>query len=449
MLASPLLLLLTGCRLLTGPDVVLISIDTLRVDHVGAFAPDSPAATPHIDALAADGVLYSQAWSPISVTGPAFTSLMTGQEPGTHGVLMNVFRGGHGLSQETVTLAEQFQAEGFLTAAFLSGFTLRPKLGLRQGFQHYGEPDPRIGRRTGDITANRTIAWLAERKTLDRLFIWYHSFDVHGPLLPYEEAVPLSSGLARDPAALERYPEYQRIAGVSDPDFYARRYAAAVEFADAQVGRLVAALEESGRYHNALIVLVADHGESFTERDLWFDHGTHASPEQLHVPLVIKYPRNQRAGSRVDAPIGLADVAPTLLDALDLAPLPQADGRPGGEGRAARLLGESSHCKADAALDCAPRGPDGKELAWRSETVSVVRRSTPTGLTWDVYDRVQDPRELRPTGAPAPVEAQEIVQAMARDRLGRGLANPDAPGVELEPEGQQEAEALRALGYVE
>lgn len=440
-----------GCGWLRGPDVVLLTIDTLRVDHVGAFSPDSPAATPAMDALAADGVVYTQAWSPISVTGPAFVTLMTGQEPGTHGVVMNLFRGGPALSADAVTLAERLAEQGYETGAFVSGFTLRRTLGLNQGFQRYDTPPQGEKRRRGDLTARAAMGWLEQRPWNKRVLLWWHSFDAHGPLDPYQEQVPASADWAREPALLGHLPTYQQVDGITAPDFYAARYAAAVEFADAQVGQLVAALKQAGRYEHALIVLVADHGESFTERELWFDHGTHASAEQLHVPLIIKYPRGKGAGTREDALVALADIAPTLLHRLDLQPLPQADGRPLGQVARTQVTGESSHCKGEAVMRCRPVGPAGKELALRSAEATLLRSTTEGGVEWTHYDRRADSRERSPLPAgAADATWQATLDALHAARLALGLAMPEAEaGAPMDAEQAAEREALEALGYLE
>ena len=155
-------LLLIGCDLFSSqepPDVLILTIDTLRVDHVSAFSSNSPAQTPVLDALAADGVAYTNAYSPISVTGPAFVSLMTGLPISEHNVTMNVFRGGTSLSEDFDTLAESFQQNEYRTGGFVSGFTLRPSLGLSQGFNVYDAPSGGGNRRWGDRTAQKAIQW--------------------------------------------------------------------------------------------------------------------------------------------------------------------------------------------------------------------------------------------------------------------------------------------------
>jgi arylsulfatase A-like enzyme len=448
-LLVPLLLGAAGCR--TQPDVVLITIDTLRVDHVGAFDPASPAKTPNIDRLAEQGIAFTQAWSPISVTGPAFVTVHTGQRPGTHGVVMNLFRGGPSLDPKTPRLAKRLANQGHETGAFVSGFTLRGELGLKPGFQTYQGVPLGTRRIPGKNNTRRMLKWARAHHSWDNLFLWYHSYDPHGPLGVWSE-LPGHGEWRDDPTERARYPEYQRVEHVSDPEWYAKQYALAVEETDKQVGRILAFLDETGRYDDALIIFTADHGESFDEREQWFSHGNYASAEQLHVPLIVKLPANARAGEQVDVLVGLEDVAPTVLDVLDLDPFPTADGRslldhPGYD----VALGESSHCKDEAVLDCFPHGVKGKEYAARSAAETLIERPIAGGaIARQVYDRAADPDERTNLDAAPPAALQAAIQPVREARLALDLVVPstedDAPA---SAEEQAEREALKALGYLE
>lgn len=438
-------LLCAACQ----PDVVFITVDTLRVDHVGAFNADSPALTPHMDALAEDGVAYTQAYSPISVTGPAFCTLHTGMLPGTHGVTMNVFRGGSALSPEVETLAEHLDARGYRTAAFVSAFTLRSKLGLVQGFQRYDQA--KGNRREGRKTVDRMVEWVGqEAGWLRPRFLWWHTYDPHGPLSPWGEE-PTKGTWRNDPEERAHLPKYQRLYDITDPGFYATRYARAVEHTDDQVGRIVTWLKEEGRYDDALIVLTADHGETFTERSLWFDHGTTAHEEQLHVPLIVKYPSGKGAGSRTDALVGLQDLLPTVADLVGFSPGDRVDGKSllAEDVGHALLTGESSHCKDEPVLQCDPKGPRGKMVAARDADWTLVETSTQGGRSRLRYDRTADAAERTPLDAKgAPTSLTAAVDALGEDRRTRSYPGTDEPeGASLSVEDQAEDDALRALGY--
>jgi arylsulfatase A-like enzyme len=435
-------LLLAACS--REPDVIFLTVDTLRVDHVGAFDGDSPAKTPNMDRLAADGIRFTQAFSPISVTGPAFCTLHTGKDPGSHGVVMNLFRGGQVLDVGETTLAELLVQGGWRSGAFVSGFTLRPELGLWQGFHHYDSPGQALSRRPGDETATKATTWMAQQE--DPTFLWFHSFDAHGPL-KLDRSVPAASRFEGEPGDLEHIPHYQRIRGLADPAFYRARYAKHVERTDAQVGQILAELDRQGRYEGALIVLVADHGETLDERELWFDHGYAASVEQLQVPLVIKLPKGAQAGTTRTALTGLKDVMPTVLAALGLRAPKGLDGAsqlaPSSPGHPA-LTGESSHCKKEGPLRCSPSGPAGKEFAVRTPTLTVLRKAEGTPV-WHQHDRRADPgeRTATPLGEDH-ASLRATLEEMARHRASMGLLDPGeatGDGAELE--------ALKSLGYID
>ncbi len=442
-------LLTLGCS--RGPDVVLLTVDTLRVDHVSAFDPDSPARTPAIDGLAADGIRFTQAWSPISVTGPAFCTLHTGKLPGTHGVVMNVFRGGPILGTVHTTLAEQFGARGHRTGGFVSGFTLRRYVNLDQGFQTWSEPD-QSRNRTGRLTRADAEAWLDGQPADTPLFLWYHSFDPHGPLARWGGPVGEAAREWRsDPAELLHYPKYQVLRDISEPSFYAHRYERAVGYADEQVGAILDRLRRTGRYDDALIIFTADHGESFTERGLWFDHGFGAWAEQLHVPLVVKLPGNARAGEVVDTAVGLEDVYPTVLEVAGIAPPGDIDGRSLLHPAPDRVfLGESSHCKRNLVFPCGPAGARGKQLVARDATHTVLQQNIDgVGLFESVYDRRRDPTESNPVAIPPPAH---LLAAIAPVRAARDALTVELPAWdqgEADAAAKEEQEALKSLGYLD
>jgi arylsulfatase A-like enzyme len=452
----------------TPPDVILLTVDTLRADHVSALNPASPVQTPGIDQIAADGVVFTQAYSPISVTAPAFASVLTGLDPGAHGVMMNVFRGGDPLASKHVTLAERLDDKGYSTAGFVSAYTLRREVGLAQGFDVFN--GGRRANRWGNRTAALALSWLEVQE--GPVMLWYHSYDPHGPVKRFAKAPDREQEWSRDPAMIAHVPDYQLDGAITDPAYYKMLYQRGVALGDRQVGRIVASLKASGRYDKAMIIVLSDHGETFTERTLWFDHGTSSHDEQLRVPLIIKYPKGDSAGTRDDRLVSLIDVAPTVLDALDLRPLEGVQGlslRASGVLHA-MLSGESSHCKRVDVLPCAPHGGPGKEVAIRSLGHALIRQSRGERATVLVYDRTADPHELQPTStldvlrdaAPeglAPVDMAQPLHALWLDRLHRTYAPMPELGAEMGGKGgkatrakaqaRAEYEKLKSLGYVE
>ena len=388
---------------------------------------------------------------PISVTGPAFVTLHTGQLPSTHGVVMNLFRGGPSLSPATPRLAKRLAHREYATGAFVSGFTLRKEMGLRPGFRTYQGVPLGTRRVPGKENIDRTLSWL-ERQEPDRdIFVWYHSYDPHGPLNVWSEEP--GPGKWRDlPEERARYPEYQRVEHVTDPVWFAQQYALAVEAVDEQVGSLLAFLDRTDRYKDALIIFTADHGETFDERDQWFGHGNYASAEQLHVPLIIKFPDNDHAGDTMDRLVGLEDIAPTVLDVMNLQPFGRADGRslldhPGYD----VVLGESSHCKDDPLLRCRPRGVKGKEFSARSTTTTLIERPVDGDqLEREVYQRTRDPAERSPLKDGTSPLLSEAITPLRKHRLSLNLDVPStSDDAAASPAEKAEREALKALGYIE
>ena len=161
---------------------------------------------------------------------------------------------------------------------------------MTRGFDKYDANLKDKNRRWGNQTARLAVHWLKNAE--EKIFLWYHSYDPHGPWHRWGKGC--SEDISKD-IDLEKIPKYQRIEDCVSPIEYKKRYAKAVEFADKNIGKITSALKEQNRYEDARIIFTSDHGESFTERELWFDHGTTAHEEQLHVPLIIKYPDNRDA----------------------------------------------------------------------------------------------------------------------------------------------------------
>ena len=423
-----------ACR--DRPDVVLLTVDTLRYDHISALNSDSPSQTKNIDALVSDSVQYNNAYSPISVTGPAFTSLLTGQDIASHNVAMNIFRGGQALEEEERTITEALLEKEYNTAAFVSGFTLRSILGLNQGFSVYNAALKGQNRRWGSETARLSVRWI---RSVEKgvLFLWYHSYDPHGP---WDRWGTECEGESKPENSI-KFPKYQYIEGCTSPIEYTKRYAKAVEFADKNVGTILQSLKEEARYKDAMIVFTSDHGESFTERDLWFDHGTTAHEEQLHVPLIIKYPQNRQAGSKDSRLISLMDIAPTIVEEARLDPLPKATGHslldPNYKGMDS-LLGESSHCKNESVLRCFPKGPQGKEYAFRTQEQTLMLK----GEQWLEYNRISDREERNPKTIP-PLMTEEMEQIVQQKKeSARNISWPP------KKKKSKETEMLESLGYM-
>ena len=278
------------------PNVVLITIDTLRADHLGVYGA-AAIETPAIDALARQGVRFENAFTPVPLTLPAHWTLHTGLQPWQHGVVDN----GWTLRESPVpTLAERFAAAGYDTAAFVAAFVLNRSFGLDRGFARYDDgpaADAALDQllhatASADERVGRALRWLTARSEPRRpFFLWLHLFDPHAP---YEPPSHFRS----------RYRD--------------RPYDGEIAFVDSQIARLLAGLERQGVAGSTLVVLTSDHGESLGEHGE-MTHGILLYDATLHVPLIFRLPAGARAGEVRRDPVSLADLAPTVLGLAGLA----------------------------------------------------------------------------------------------------------------------------------
>ena len=292
------------------PDVLLITLDTTRADRLGSYGY-AGAATPNLDRLAADGVRFERALSPVPLTLPAHASLLTGRQPFTHGVRNN---GHFVLPAEVPTLAAALAARGYETAAFVSSFVLDRQFGLARGFAHYDDqldqapPGPAASlelERRGDRTVAAARAWLAgtaRQNSRRPYFLWVHLYSAHDPYVPPS-------------------PFRERFAD--------RPYDGEVAFDDAVVGELLDATGY-GAARGPLVVVAGDHGESLGDHGE-STHGLFVYDSALRVPLILAWP-GVVAPAVATPSVGLVDVAPTILD------LAGANALAGAEGRSLRSL---------------------------------------------------------------------------------------------------------------
>jgi choline-sulfatase len=387
-------------------NVLLITIDTLRADHVGAYG-DATARTPAIDALARGGTRYDHAYATAPITLTSHASLMTGRFPPGHGARHNGMR----LDLKIPTIAEAFARAGFQTGGFIAAFPLDRRFGLIKGFQTYGDAMPRDpqGRtandRPGRAVVDEALEWLSTRRA-QRVFLWVHLFEPHSPY--------------GDPAQVAR-PTIERY----DED---------IAEADRQVGRL---LERLGDLRSGtLIVLTADHGEAFGEHGE-ISHSLFAYDTTLRVPLIIAGP--QVAGGVVVAdPVSLVDVAPTIAS---MAGLDRFDG----DGRALPASGLPPPASG-------LRPPTSRVLYAESFAPlldfgwSPLRAIRSGGWKYiaapkaELYDLTRDPGETRNLAAAEPARASEFarqVDAISTSVLAPGGEAPD----------RETLARLQALGY--
>ncbi len=333
-----------GHRALEGDEsVLLITVDTLRWDHVSALSETAPP-TPNIDRLAHSGVLFMDAVTPMPETTPAHASLLTGQHPITHEVVSN----GHELSRGFPTLTEVLEEEGYATAAFVSSIAVDSTTGLEQGFLVFdddlvggvpgltrvlllqdivkawlvlGDPaaTPWLFERGGRTTTDRYLAWLDQHQGLPS-FAWIHYFEPHAPYEPHDGSAPEvdhRARMAQGEAATYTEAEREILRG------YYRQEVMAV---DALVGEVLDDLEARGLAKTTMVILASDHGENLGEHGLDFHH--HGLYDTVvRVPLMMRIPSQRYVvETRVEHQVRLMDVAPTVLEYLELEGLGKTEG---------------------------------------------------------------------------------------------------------------------------
>jgi len=440
LLAGPLVgLALAGCGAGRPPDVILVVVDTLRADRLGAYGYPKPTS-PAIDAVAREGLVFTAAHSPATWTKPAVASLLTALYPGEHGIV-RMMRGQdprvrlQALPSSLPTLADRFRAGGYATLAVVHQPNLGEEMGFARGFETF---DHRSS--TDDFALVEALLGRLDAADRERpVFAWLHLLDVHWPYTERLPDLPLDAFGPVDPAdrmhADRRAVRRSRLRHFRTANLatLGARYDHGVAWTDRAIGKLVAGLRARGRWPRTLLVVTADHGEGFLEHGR-LEHSYLPYDEVTHVPLVLRPPERARiAPGRRTSVVSLTDLGPTLLELAGLPAWPDVSG------------------KSFAAIARGREEPDRTALieteqarALRSADAKVMVRPT-GGVSY--YDLAADPRETRDLAVAG-------CQGPCRDLLGRlrrvdaGLRPP------LRPEGadvrftREDLEELRALGYL-
>jgi arylsulfatase A-like enzyme len=437
------------------PNIILVSIDSLRADHLGCYGYERPTS-PTIDRLAAEGVRFDNAISTSSWTLPAHAAMFTGLYNSAHAIVDTGMR----LADEHLTLAEQLSAGGYATVGFFGGPHLHPTFGLAQGFGEYvncmmpllkmGDeaevPDESHHLSHVDITGPRTIekltAWLETAKQGRPLFLFLHLWDVHYDYIPPSRYVEMFDPDYHGDVTAESYMRN----GAIHPNMTARDlehvvalYDGEIRFTDDNLGQMLAALDRHGRLENTLIVITSDHGDEFFEHG-WKGHQRTLFEEMVRVPLIMHWPGRLDPGLAVEDQACLIDLLPTLLS---LAGVPLGSEV---QGRDLSPLLRGNTLPAQAAL-CELLVDDRDYRALRTNEWKVVL-DRPARRAF-FYDLRADPREQRPLAQmterfqAALTELRELRNAsIARgQRLDRTAGH-----AQLSDELQAR---LRSLGYVD
>jgi arylsulfatase A-like enzyme len=430
-------------------NVVLIVVDTLRADALGAYGAARPTS-PNLDALASRSLVFERSFATAPWTLPSVASLFTGTYPSLHGQTESEGPLAR-LSDDLVTMAEVMRASGYDTAAFSAHPWVSPEFGLGQGFANEDFHVFAVPGGDARVTAAAT-GWIrARRENANgrRFFAYLHYLRPHTPYNPTREAQravlgsvpaapPFSAALARvhQDQAFTVLDEAARRGEVTaaDVEYLRGMYEAEVRMADYEVGKVLAALSEQGFGEDTLVVVTSDHGEAFLEHGLMV-HGTALHQEMLRVPLIVHLP-GQATASRVQHAVQQVDVLPTVLEAIGLPVPAQVQGRvrlPGRDRGATTVFAESPFgiretrvMERGFALLGDPRAPAGQRL----------------------YHLPDDPMELRDAAGRFPREARRLRRELDgflrhNEKRRQALARTP-PAISAETR-----ERVRSLGYAE
>lgn len=397
------------------PNILLITIDSLRADHLQCYGYDRPTS-PNIDALAAQGVLCEKMFCSALPTQPSYTTLYTGQHPITHNV---VAHGGKvALSRQSPFLPETLLAQGYTTCAVDN--LMRERLWYGRGYEYYIDPSLRRSlffTVTAEELNARAIPWMRAHAD-EPFFLCMHYWDVHYPYTPpaaYRDR--FYQGNPTDPSnhsldgwdhpigAIARDTWLRTPKGpITDADYVTALYDQELCSLDAGIGQLVGALDELGLAEQTIVMLIADHGESMTEHNVFYDHyGLYDCT--LRIPAIVRWPGHLPAGTRIPHLLQHHDIAPTLLEAAGV-PIPAAmDGR----SFWTILGGDTSTAgrKQIISLECT------WQAAWslRTDTHKLIvnRDADASGLPpRELYDLLADPDEVHNLALEQPLLADEL-----------------------------------------
>jgi arylsulfatase A-like enzyme len=426
-----------------GWNVVLLTVDTLRADRLGAYGYTMRPNSPRMDAALGSGVLFEAAMAQRAATWPSLASLLTGLYPSAHGVAEN----GYGFPDELPTLPKVLHGAGYRTAAFLSNMCEAN----HQGWDTFACSGGRDGK-----TVQRAVEWAqaADPQAGRPFFLWVHLFGAHNPYYNGGDAAnrldPGYDGPVRpkkwalDEVMVKKVP-------LAGPDLrhLDALYDAAVQGSDRLAGGVLGGLRAAGRLERTIVVLAADHGEELYAHNGYIFHSCSVYQTTLHVPLGISAPGLLPAGARVPQTVELIDVMPTVLDLVGVAAPKEQHGRslvpylerPGSGGAGKPAFSEYGASTVHTVIQGTWKlvhNPDGYDPMCIPE---APPHHYPIGRA-ELYDLAADPREQKNLAASRPAQVAELAR-LIRQRFS-GLTRRQHP----QDVPEKIRKELKALGYV-
>jgi len=428
-----------SCREAQRHNVVLISIDTLRADHLGCYGYPRNT-TPRVDAFRRDAILFEQAVAQAPSTLPSHASIFTSLLPSHHGASV---ANSSGVDPGAVTLTEILKREGYETASFNGGIQLDPLYGLARGFDTYVSARPSVASAEVlvdpvdrfDHAVTKAMEWMRDRKA-EPFFLFLHTYETHHPYTPdpallalmdpdYEGSMP--DDIEVD--LLKRINHGEIEIDDADLEHVIAAYDAELRSVDAAFGKLVDFLRQEGLYDDAVVLVTSDHGEEFGEHGFvgWHSHSLY--DELLRVPLLVKLPGSRGGGRSVAAQVRGIDLAPTILDELGLT-IPES------------FEGKSLLPAIAGSGDVPEYAVSQKDVPIPDEEASIRT------LAWKwsrgrLFHLPSDPLEMTDVSQ----ANLDTAQALSRALDGLLTAQPQPPRYHVEPD-EELLKQLRSLGYI-
>jgi arylsulfatase A-like enzyme len=433
-------------------NVLLLTVDTLRPDHLGIYGYARPTS-PRIDAFAREAVVFERAYTYWPKTRGSFVMMFTGRLPSQNGYSKK-----HPLILGfNTTLAEVLKGAGYVTAAVVDNPNVAAQYGYDKGFERYRETwmEPALATETDRSRAisDDGVAFLQAAPRDRPFFLWLHWVNPHAPYTPpppydtkFLDAAAASGTRLRPVEGFHGGVRREwAVPGRDRLGYYVAQYDGEIAAVDEQVGRVLDALRASGQAERTLVLLTSDHGESLGEHDYYFDHGENLFDPNLRIPLLIAYP-GSAGGTRTRALASTLDLVPTVLDAVKL-PYP-----PGLAGQSLLALAHAGTAPERARLFAQNERHLSAAFDARHKLVATPG-GTGAGPSLVFYDRARDPGETRAaSGAPDLLrlvrrDLELFLERGERDWVATRVRAGDAPGEA--PMTAQACEQLKALGYVQ
>ncbi|HZX10240.1 MAG TPA: sulfatase-like hydrolase/transferase [Acidobacteriota bacterium] len=395
-------------------NVLIITIDTLRADHLGVYGYEK-IRTPHIDRLGKEGILFSLAYCPVPLTLPSHCSLFTGTLPVFHGVRDN----GYPIPPSLTTLSEIFKDQGYNTAAFVGAFPLDSRFGLDKGFEVYNDfykskdriRDLSFVERKAEAVNESALEWIKQNKD-NPFFAWIHYFDPHSP---YDPPAPYNI-------------QYKR-----------REYDGEIAYTDQIIGELLKTLEEQNLIEKTLIILTSDHGEGLGEHNEK-THGIFIYDSTLRVPLIFYNPKVLPEHRVINEPVSLIDIMPTVLDLMGFSQPLDIQGK----SFRTNLFGKKIHHREYFYIESVAAMLDRNWAPLqgiRTDNWKYIHAPIP-----ELYHMKKDPQELNNIIEKHPETAKKL-EARLKEMI-ENFSSPHSTHVFQTDMDRETKEKLGALGYV-